>query len=274
MDLSNESIIHKKNETIEYIQFKKLLEFPEIAHAYVIGLDKSFKIYKDDNHHKENQLAEKSYKDICEELGIEYKNIVNTCQKHTDNIKIINGKINKDVPDFNIYENTDGIITNKKEIVLSTINADCILLIFYDPVKKVIANIHSGWRGTIQRIAVKTVKKMITEYKSNTKDIICCMSPSIGKDHFEVDEDVHNIFKNEFQDVWNSREICYKANDKWHIDTIMINRLILKNIGLREENIIDSGICSVCNKDIIHSYRGQGENAGRSTQIITIRKKL
>ena len=136
MDLSNENIVHIKKEGIEYIQFRRLLEFPEIKHAYVIGLDKDYKIYSNPNKEEElkNEEAKSNYKKICDELNIEYNDIINTMQNHTDNIKIINEKINKDKPDFNLYENTDGLITNKKGVALSTINADCILLIFYDPI--------------------------------------------------------------------------------------------------------------------------------------------
>ena len=273
MDLLNENIIHVKNKNIEYLQFKKLLQYPEIKYAYVIGLDKNFKIFlepKNDEEKIKNNLSKKSYKEICDELNIKYKNIVNTDQSHTDNIQIIKNKINNDKPDFNLYKNTDGLITNKKNIILSTINADCILLVFYDPIKKVIANVHSGWRGTIKRISVKTIEKMKEEYNCNPQDIICCMSPSIRKCHFEVDNDVYQIFKNEKKKKKNFDELAIKNNDKWNIDTIEINRTILKNAGLKKENIIDSGICSVCNKNIIHSYRGMGEEAGRATQIISL----
>ena len=273
MNLSNKNIIHKSNNGVEYIQFKRLLEFPEVKHAYIIGLDKSFKIYNDDEHIKENELAKKSYEIICKELNINYNSLINTMQNHTDNIKIIKNKVNKDKPDFNIYEETDGLITNKKSLSLSTINADCILLVFYDPVNKVIANVHSGWRGTTKRISTKTIEKMKKEYGSNPEDIICCMSPSIGKDHFEVDEDVYNIFKQEFKDIIQTKKIYEQKNNKWYIDTILINRLILKNKGLKEENIIDSGICSVCNKEMIHSYRAHGKNAGRNTLIISMSNK-
>lgn len=263
MDLSNENVLHIKGKEIQYLQFKKLLNYPEIKYAYVIGLDKDFNINK-------NEEAKNNYKIICDELYLDYNNIVRTKQNHTDNIQIINKKINKDKPDFNMYEDTDGLITNKKGIILATVNADCILLVFYDPVKKVIANIHSGWRGTLKRISEKTVRKMVKEYGCNPENIICCMSPSIRKDHFEVDEDVYELFFEKFKNLPHLENIFEQKNDKWHIDTIQINREILKVQGLKEENIIDSGICSVCNKDIIHSYRAHMKSAGRATQIISI----
>ena len=272
MNLTNNNVIHKNSE-IEYIQFRRLLEFSEIKHAYVIGLDNSFKIYTDDGHKKENEAAKKSYKKICNELDIEYKNLVNTMQNHTDNIKIVKNKVNKDKPDFNIYEETDGLITNCKNIALSTINADCILLIFYDPTKKVIANVHSGWRGTIKRISIKTVEKMKKEFGSKPEDIICCMSPSICKKHFEVDEDVKDLFYNKFKDDVNIEKYILKSQEKegkYYIDTVGINKNILLNIGLKEENIIDSKICSVCDEDKIHSYRAHGEKSGRNITIMEL----
>ncbi len=268
MDLSNENVVHIKNNGIEYLQFKKLLKYPEVKYAYVVGLDKNFEFYPSEE--EKNKITKKNFKEICEELNLDYNNLVNVKQKHTDNIQIINEKVNKDEPDFNLYENTDGLITNRKGIVLSTKNADCILLAFYDPIKRVIANIHSGWKGTLKKISVKAVEKMQKEYECNPEDIICCMSPSIGKDHFEVDEDVYKMFYEEFKKLPNLDIIFEQKGEKWHIDTIMINREILKQQGLKQENIVDSGICSVCNKDIIHSYRAHGENAGRATQIIAM----
>ena len=91
------------------------------------------------------------------------------------------------------------MITNKKNIILTTTNADCILLLFFDPVKKVIANTHSGWKGTLQEISVKTVNKMKEEYGCDPKDIIVCICPSIRKCHFEVDKDVYEMFYNQFK---------------------------------------------------------------------------
>ena len=271
-----------KSNGIEYLQFRKLLKYPEIIHAYILGLDKNFKISTNPENEEQkikNEKAKEDYKKICEELNLNYNNIVNTNQRHTDNIQIIDNKINIDEPDFNMYENTDGLITNKKGIVLSAINADCILLIFYDPIKRVIANVHSGWRGTLQRISVKTVEKMQKRCNCNPADIICCMSPSIRRDHFEVEEDVYKMFYNEFKELKYEEEKIYECankindlkNNKYYIDTILINRLILKNAGLKPENIIDSRICSVCNKDIVHSYRVEGENYGLATQIITLK---
>lgn len=276
MDLSNENILHIKNDDFEFLQFKKLLKYSDcLSHGYSLGINRNFRTGKANGQiisSEEYSKAINDYKDFCDCINLNYKNIIKTKQNHTDNIKIINEKINIDGPDTENYSNTDGLITNKKDLILATTNADCILLLFFDPVKKVIANVHSGWKGTIKRISVKTVKKMKMEFNSNPKDIICAICPSIRKCHFEVDKDVSDIFYNEFKDLKNIDEIIEKDlhKEKWYVDTVEINKIILLNEGLLKDNIIDCKICSVCNKEYIHSYRVEKEGYGLSTAIISL----
>ena len=179
-----------------------------------------------------------------------------------------------DKPDFGLeeYKATDGTITNQKNMILATTNADCILLLFFDPVKKVISNVHSGWKGTLNRISEKAVRKMKEGYDCNPKDIICCICPSIRKCHFEVRKDVQEPYYNEFKNLKDMDKIITQkpGEEKWYIDTIEINKQILKQEGLLEENIIDSEICSVCNSDLIHSYRVEKEKFGLGTAIIEL----
>ena len=115
---------------------------------------------------------------------------------------------------------------------------------------------------------------MQQEYGSNPKDIICCISASIRKCHFEVSEDVKELYEKEFTDIEFSKEIIEETlpNEKWHIDTVLINKILLKRLGLLEENIIDSGLCTVCNKEQIHSFRVQKRGYGVETAIIGLRK--
>ena len=304
-DLSNKNVIHINKNGVQYLQFRRLLEYSDIiTHAYSLGIDVNFRTAKankeklpEDEFNKNLQ----SYKNLCLVTNLDYKNVVKTNQEHTDNIKIITKKINKNEPDINLekYSKTDGMITNKKNLILSTTNADCILLLFFDPVTKTIANVHSGWRGTLQRISVKAVQKMKNEFNCKPENIICCICPSIRKDHFEVDKDVKDMFEKEFQDldISNNAEIIEKQNietprinsknnnieqheqmkiehelrkEKWNIDTVLINKIILKKTGLKPENIVDSGICSECNSDLVHSFRAEKEGYGLETALISL----
>ena len=279
MDLSNENVIYFRKDGIEYIQFRKLLAYKDIVnHAYSIGIDKNYrtaKANKEKLSENDYEKAMQDYKNLCQAINAKPEHLVKTNQEHTNRVKVVKEKINKNEPDFNLpqYDKTDGLITNQKKILLATTNADCILLLFFDPIKKVIANIHSGWRGTLQRISVETIKKMKAEFNCNPEDILCCICPSIRKCHFEVEKEVKESFEKEFQDLENIDEIIEETvtNQKWNIDTIKINQKILQKEGLKPENIIDSKICSVCHSDLIHSYRVEKQGYGLNTALIELK---
>lgn len=276
MDLSNQAVCHIKKEKIEYLQFRKLLEYPELVHCYTLrAKDVSFRAkpdYSDIDH------LLKEYQKINEVLRIPNNSIIRPKQTHTDQIKVICKKRNLYKPDINVKElfDIDGLITDKKEFALSLSYADCTPLLFYDPVKKVIANIHSGWRGTIQKIGLKTVHKMQKEFLSDPKDIICCIGPCIKQCHFEVEKEVKEKFEETFEeeirkDCIQSYRTDEKGVEKFLIDTTKINQRILEKVGLKVENIIDSGICTVCHSDLIHSYRADREKSGRNIAIMMLK---
>ena len=270
INLSNSVVSHIKDNDNEYLQFKRLEEYKDIlAHAYSVGIDKNYRTFKANREALEIRDYEKNvnnYKELCKAIKLNSDNLIKANQAHTDNILCVD-KFEKNEK-IDTIEKSDGLITNTKGIVLATTNADCILLLFFDPVKKVIANVHSGWKGTLQRISEKTVGKMVENYGCKPKDIIVCICPSIRKCHFEVGKDVKELFFNEFKNLENINEFIINKENKWFIDTVLINKLILKKMGILEENIEDSNICSVCNKDMIHSYRAEGESYGLATAVI------
>ena len=282
MNLSNENVVHVKKDGIEYLQFRRLLDYKDIInHAYSLGTNMNFRTARVNGElsKKEYENTLHNYERFCKAIGCDYQNIIKGTQKHTDNVKIVLKKINKDVPDFGQkeLENTDGLITNKPNLILSSTSADCISLLFFDPVKKVIANVHSGWKGTLQRISVKTVEKMINKFSCNPKNIIVCICPSIRKCHFEVEKNVKDMFENEFQDLGkeNLEEIIKEKipNRKWVIDTVLINKILLERKRIKRENIVDSKICTMCNTEILHSYRAEKENYGLNTALIELKEK-
>lgn len=264
---------------MEYLQFRKLLEYQDIlTHGYSLKThNRNYKTTSNDLREEQFKKVIQNYRIFCDSLNCDYKDIIKPTQKHTDVVKIVNQKTNKNLPDMNIksLEYTDGLITNKKNRVLSTTNADCILLVFFDPVKKVIANVHSGWRGTLQKISVNCINQMISEYACDPGDIICCICPSIRVCHFEVKEDVRKPFFDTFVDRKEINDIIISKTKEnkisFYIDTVLINKVLLMEKGLQEKNIIDSNICSVCNSELIHSFRVEKENFGLGTALIGLK---
>ena len=265
--LSNKNIIHIKKNEFEYIQFKKLLEYKNIEHCFTL---KPLDFAGNATYEEKREEVEKGLKLLSEEFNFDVKNICRPKQTHTDRVeKVEDGDEGIYIPKF---DNVDGLVTDKVNKILMLGFADCTPLLFYDPIKNVIANTHSGWKGTLQSIGLKTVEKMQKEYGCNPEDIICCIGPHIRKCHFEVDSDVKDLFYNKFKDLGNIEEIISynKEKNKYYIDTAKINKQILLKCGLKEENIIDSNICTVCNSDICHSFRAEKEFSGRAVAIIKL----
>lgn len=262
MNLTNDIVIHQNIEGTEFIQFRRLLEFPNLRHCYTLRKNGINVQVKDGN---KTELLQ-SYKKVANALGLDWQNIVKPHQTHTDRVEGV-VSTNED------FDEVDGVITNKKNIILCTTSADCTSLLFYDDKKKVASDVHSGWKGTLQKIGKKAVEKMIKDYECNPKDIICCIGPHIRKCHFEVEKYVMQMFKSEFEYTSRMDEIIEVGRivdgvQKYNIDTTLINKIILKEVGLKEENIIDSGICTVCSSDLFHSYRVDKEKSGRNGAFI------
>lgn len=261
IDLSNDNVVHIKKGNVEYIQFKKLLEhYDKIQHCYtLIGNNNTYEVNDSEN-----------YKELYDKLQLDINKLVKiNNQIHSNLVEVVEDE-NK------IYTQIDGLVTNKKGLSFALRFADCTPIFLYDPIKNVIGDIHSGWRGTVGRIAISGAKSMIDTYNCNPKDIIACIGPCIGKCHFKVDEDVKDIFYKNFSYMKEIDEIIIKGNieekkQKYYIDTNIININLLKEMGIQKENIIESGICTACNPDIMHSHRINKEKAGRNVAIIGLK---
>lgn len=277
-DLSNDTMVHVKKDEVEFLQFRKLLEYPELVHCYTLKAN-DFDIAGNETYEEKKDIVDVNYTKLASSLQIPKETIIRPYQTHTNIVKPVgaayhaahNNKISIFPKEFT---NVDGLITNQTGITCSLSFADCTPIYLYDPVKKVIGDIHSGWKGTLTRIGKIAVEKMIEEYDCNPKDIICCIGPCIRKCHFEVSKDVADNFRNEFQEMEDIDEIItfLQGKDKYVIDTCKINKNMMKEVGLLDENIIDSGICTVCNSGQMHSYRAHKELAGRNTAILGMRK--
>lgn len=204
-------------------------------------------------------------------LGAENKIIKSAIQTHTNIIKkVTKENINEE------FTNVDGLVTNLKDVLLITRLADCQGILLYDSEKQVIGNVHSGWKGTLNKIIENAVKLMENEYNSKPENIQAYIVPSILKCCFEVDEDVKNMFLNKFQDIKISELITKgkmkEGKQKYYIDTVEINKRVMMKLGIKEENIILSNICTKCNSELFHSYRKEKERSGRHIAIIGMKE--
>ena len=211
----------------------------------------------------------KNYKILSENLSIDIDKIVKTYQTHSTNIKYITEEYNGNVFEKEeLYKEIDGLITDKKNLALTTVHADCTPVYFYDPVNKVIGMGHAGWRGTVGNIAGKMVRKFVLDFNSNAKDIKVVIGPSLEQKCFEVDEDVAKIFKDSNPDYVEFMEV---KGEKYHFDLWKINKYNVMKEGVKEENIEISNLCTKCNQDLFFSHRGQKGKRGLMAGIIMMK---
>ncbi|OQB13372.1 MAG: Laccase domain protein YfiH [Firmicutes bacterium ADurb.Bin193] len=157
-------------------------------------------------------------------------------------------------------EGVDAFVTDDPDIAICTFHADCVPLFFLDTKKRVIALAHSGWRGTAANIAGKTVGKMIADYGCDPHNIIAALGPSIGVCHFEVGQEVADVFDTKY----------VIQGEKPRIDLWALCKDQVLACGVTESNFTLSGICTFCRKDLFYSYRGDNMKTGSMVSIMQL----
>jgi len=213
-----------------------------------------------------------NYRILSEKLGFDYNGFVLSHQTHTTNIRhVTERERGMGLTKESDIRDTDGLITNIPGIHLTIFGADCVPIFLLDPVKKVIAAVHAGWRGSVNGIAAKVVAEMIEDYGVDAENILVGIGPSIGKCCFQVDEPVVALFheKLDFAD-----EVIFKdtsEDGKYKIDLWQTNKRILMTAGVKEGNIEISGICTRCHTDLFYSHRKTGSARGNMAGVLSLK---
>lgn len=197
---------------------------------------------------------------MCAVLEAKPEQVVLTKQTHTVNVqKVTAADCGNGVTKPQQYEDVDGLITNETGVMLCTQHADCASLFFADPVHRVIALSHSGWRGTADGMGAVTVRAMCREYGCDPKDIVAGIGPSIGPCCFEVDAPVYECFA--AKPVWDE-SLAVKKGEKYYIDLWELNRRLLLAEGLKPEHITVTDVCTKCHPNVFWSHRVTGNERG------------
>ena len=158
----------------------------------------------------------------------------------------------------------DATITREKDVFLCITTADCVPLLLYDREKGVIAAIHAGWRGSVGGIVEKTVARMQQRFGSSPADLIAAIGPVINQSHYEVGDEVIRQFQNRGFDLSDTTLFLKKSADsKYHIDLKELNRRELIRLGVEEDKIEKSNLCTYERGDLFFSARRQTIHSGR-----------
>ena len=195
----------------------------------------------------EDENARENYLALGQQLGIRLENMVKSKQTHTNVVKIVTRENGGDgiLRALDESEPYDGLITNEKNLLLCTVEADCVPVYFYDPVKEVIAMVHSGWKGTVKKISEVTIQKMKSAFGCQSSDMLVAIGPHICKDCYEVGQDVFEEFSRSFVPEEMGKIFRQKNQEKYLLNLEEAVRLTLVKNGVAAENIFSAGVCTL-----------------------------
>lgn len=142
----------------------------------------------------------------------------------------------------------DALLEDRPGAVIAIKTADCIPILLVDERRRAVAAVHAGWRGTVARIAAGAVEGMGRRFGADPRDLHAAIGPGIGKCCYEVGPEVAAQFG---------------ERGRVHIDLAAANRAVLVEAGVTPERIYASNLCTMCRADEFHSFRRDGEAAGR-----------
>ncbi len=270
--------MNSNNEQLTVINYQLLNQYNEIAHfctsrqgGVSVGNYASFNLspFLGD---EATSFAHNKQK-LCHYLGVAADKLIIPFQTHGTVIYEIDETfINLKSDEQSKYLNgVDALFTQLSGICIGVTTADCVPILFYDPVKKVIAVAHAGWRGTCARIAEMTLQTLMENYKSKPEDILVVIGPSISPDVYVVGKEVVENFEMAGFDI---SEIIIDRNNVFYLDLWKANQLSLEKVGVLKNHIEISGICTFSQQEHFFSARRLGIKSGRMLSGIMLKNGL
>ncbi|MCI7145326.1 MAG: peptidoglycan editing factor PgeF [Clostridiales bacterium] len=185
--------------------------------------------------------------ELFSELGLEKAFRVFPQQVHEATVCDITGDMIRG--DSISLPSTDGTVTREKNVLLTTVHADCPPVYFAHNKGDAVGMVHSGWRGTLAGICPQTVRRMVSLYGISPENLRVHIGPSISRCCFEVGDEVIRAFNLE----WG-----YSFTENNMMDLKAIIRRQLEDAGVPSVNISDDGHCTYCEPEMFCSYRREG----------------
>ena len=219
-----------------------------------------------------NQAAvDENFRRMAEVFGTQPDAFVCSDQTHTVNVRrVTEADRGKGVTRPRDYSDTDGLVTDVPGLILSTFYADCVPLLFFDPVHRAVGCSHSGWRGTVGEMGKATVEAMKKHFGSRPEEILAAIGPSICRDCYEVGEEVAAAFRGLFGE--EALEVLReKENGKYLLDLWKANEKVLLSAGIKREHLSVTDICTCCNPQYLFSHRASHGKRGNIGAFIMLK---
>lgn len=271
----NNTKIHNADNGVVFLSFR-LFDEAGLTNAFSTRLGGvSDGIYKGMNlsFHRGDRFDNvmENHRLFAEAVGYEHKNTVFSDQIHETSITHVTASDKgHGMQGEKGIQGMDGLITDEPGIPLMTFYADCVPLLFYDPVKKVIAAAHSGWRGTVSKIGALMIETLVKDNHCRRDDILAVIGPSICQNCYEVGEDVILEFKKCLPQKVINKAVIDKENGKYQLNLWAANEYILKNAGIKDEHLTLPDICTCHNSELMISHRATGGKRGNMAAVLVL----
>jgi YfiH family protein len=261
-------MIHIQKGVSDYFQFNQIQEQKGVVHFITTNIRRVGNSVLHDfdlsfSNRKNSQLIASNREILSEETCIPLPSFVMQEQIHSDFVQIV-GEEHKGLGVYqreDSLQHSDAMITNRAGICLFLFAADCVPVLIYDPINRAIGAAHSGWKGTVKKIAQKTLIKMQTEYGTSPGDVLIGLGPSIRVKRYEVGLEVVNAVEQAYGRTSGILE--YDEESERHYFNLQKAILSqLTDIGVEEANVEDSGLCSYDLRELFFSARRE-KNTGR-----------
>ena len=190
--------------------------------------------------------------------------IASAWQTHSADVRVVKNLDN--VADSN--QKFDALISNVKKVLVGVKTADCVPVLIGNVKTKSFAAIHAGWRGTVDSIVIKTIKKMREVYGTDSKDLVCAIGAAATGKNYEVGQDVIDAFAEKF----SACEKLFTPTREGHalVDLHLANRQQLKSVGVLPENIFTAPFCTMERTDLFFSYRVERKIYGKTGRLLSV----
>lgn len=234
-----------------------------VSDRWDAGLNWSYSVGDEPAHVRENRRRSLAA------LGLPLHKAVMAGLVHGDRVVAVTGAEAEGLDEVRLVPDCDALITDQPGIALAVTAADCVPVFLYDPVRRAVAAIHAGWRGTVAGICGKTVKAMAEHYGCRPGDISAAIGPSIGPCCYEVDDAVANPLRAYYGEQQAAAVLLPgKAPGKYQLDLWAANRMDLEQAGVAQ--VLVSGACTSCGVDQLFSHRAEAGTAGRGAAMIAL----
>lgn len=265
----------KRTGDVLYLADRRLEEWDWLMHGFSTRMGGvSTGIYRSMNLSFLNgDLAEnvmENYRRAGNAIGFRPEQVVAFSQIHSARVVEVTGQDAGSGVTGPVKERADGMVTQDCGVVLEVMTADCVPILFADPVRRCIGAAHSGWRGTVARIGREVIETMQDLYASHPEDIFAAIGPSVCKDCYEVSGDVIEEVEKTFDGRGRALKLYSdgKEEGKYQLDLWEMNRRILLEAGLLPEHILMPDLCTCCNPEFLFSHRASKGRRGTLASFI------